>query len=161
MSNVKTPPNLETKFLPRDPDFLTKVETSFARQKAMQTIGIELRHIQAGSVELRMPYAEQFTQQHGFIHAGIMTTALDSACGYAAFSLMEKGAEVLTVEFKTNLLSPAKGDAFSFRAKVLKPGKTLTVCEAQAFAIQDGEEKLVASMNATLMAVDGRADIRG
>ena len=107
-----------------------------------------------------MPYEAAFTQQHGFIHAGIMATVLDSACGYAAFSLMPADAAVLTVEFKTNLLAPAKGDRFLFRAHVVKPGRTLTVCDGQAFAIENGaDERLVATMNGTLMALFDRSNI--
>jgi uncharacterized protein (TIGR00369 family) len=100
-----------------------------------------------------MPYNPAYTQQHGFMHAGIISAALDSACGYAAFSLMPAEAAVLTVEFKTNLIAPAKGERFSFRAYVIKPGRTLTVCEARAFAMQDCEERLVATMTGTLMAI--------
>jgi len=151
--------SLTGRFEPRDADFRSKVEASFNRQKAMQTLGISLHDIRPGFVELRMPFAEQLTQQHGFIHAGILAAALDSACGYAAFSLMEPEAAVLTVEFKTNLLAPAKGDEFAFRASVLKPGRTLTVCEAQALAVSNKGEKLIASMNATLMAVYGRDEV--
>jgi uncharacterized protein (TIGR00369 family) len=106
-----------------------------------------------------MPYAAAYTQQHGFIHAGIITTALDTACGYAAFSLMPDNAAVLTVEFKTNLLAPARGDYFLFRAHVVKPGRTITVCDAQAFAIEGGKEKLVATMTGTLMALFDRDGI--
>ena len=99
-------------------------------------------------------------QQHGFIHAGIMATVLDSACGYAAFSLMPADAAVLTVEFKTNLLAPAKGERFLFRAHVVKPGRTLTVCDGQAFAVENGaDERLVATMNGTLMALFDRPNI--
>jgi uncharacterized protein (TIGR00369 family) len=107
-----------------------------------------------------MPYAAAYTQQHGFIHAGIVATALDSACGYAAFSLMPANAGVLTVEFKTSLLAPARGQRFIFQAQVVKPGKTLTFCEAKAFA-EDGtaEPRLVASMAATLMAMSDRPGI--
>lgn len=133
-----------------------RVRSSFARQAAMATLGIELVQVAPGKVDLRMPFAAHLTQQHGFIHAGIITTALDSACGYAAFSLMPPEAAVLTVEFKVNLLAPAQGEAFVFRAEVLKPGRTLTVCEGKAFAVSDGREKLVASMTATMMAVYGR-----
>ena len=107
-----------------------------------------------------MPYEAAFTQQHGFIHAGIMATVLDSACGYAAFSLMPADAAVLTVEFKTNLLAPAKGERFLFRAHVVKPGRTLTVCDGQAFAIENlADERLVATMNGTLMALYDRPNI--
>lgn len=94
-----------------------------------------------------------------FIHAGIITTALDTACGYAAFSLMPDDAAVLTIEFKTNLIAPARGDHFLFRACVLKPGRTISVCDAQAFAVEGGNEKLVATMTGTLMALFGRQGI--
>lgn len=144
---------------PIDPADAARVRASFARQAAMATFGIEIAGIEAGAVELRMPYAAQFTQQHGFIHAGVLSTALDTACGYAAFSLMPPDAAVLTVEFKVNLLAPASGEAFRFRARVLKPGRTLTVCEAHAFALRGGSEKLIASMTGTLMAVHGREGI--
>ena len=107
-----------------------------------------------------MPFAPAFTQQHGFIHAGIISAVLDSACGYAAFSLMPADAAVLTVEFKTNLLAPAKGDRFLFRARVVKPGRTLTVCDAQAFALEGGaDERLVATMTGTLMALFERPNV--
>jgi uncharacterized protein (TIGR00369 family) len=125
----------------------------------MATLGIEMVGLKAGEVELRMPYAAAYAQQHGFIHAGIITTALDSACGYAAFSLMPEDAAVLTVEFKTNLIAPAKGDYFRFRASVLKPGRTITVCDAQAFAAEQGKEKLIATMTGTMMALFGREGI--
>src|SRR5260370_16751336 len=138
---------------PKDGNFEARVRTSFARQTAMATLGIEISGLKAGEVELRMPYAAAYAQQHGFIHAGIITTALDTACGYAAFSLMAEDAAVLTVEFKTNLLHPAPGECFRLRACVLKPGRTITVCDAQAFAAEQGKEKLVATMTGTLMAV--------
>ncbi len=147
------------RFDPKDANFETRVRTSFARQIAMVTLGIEMVDLRAGEVELRMPYAAAYAQQHGFIHAGIITTALDSACGYAAFSLMPDDAAVLTVEFKTNLIAPAKGDYFLFRASVLKPGRTITVCDAQAFAAEQGKEKLIATMTGTMMALFGREGI--
>jgi uncharacterized protein (TIGR00369 family) len=147
-------------FEPRDPHYEERVRTSFARQRAMATLGIEIARLEPGKVELAMGYDQAFTQQHGFVHAGIMTTALDSACGYAAFSLMPADAAVLTVEFKVNLLAPAKGERFLFRAEVVKPGRTLTVCEARAYAVEDsGAERLVATMSGTLMAVFRREGI--
>jgi uncharacterized protein (TIGR00369 family) len=146
-------------FDPKDANFEARVRTSFARQTAMATLGIEIASLKAGEVELKMPYAAAYAQQHGFIHAGIIATALDTACGYAAFSLMPDDAAVLTVEFKTNLIAPARGDYFLFRARVLKPGRTITVCDAQAFAVEEGREKLVATMTGTLMALFGRAGI--
>jgi uncharacterized protein (TIGR00369 family) len=147
------------RFDPKDANFEARVRTSFARQTAMATRGMEIACLRAGEVELRMPYDASYAQQHGFIHAGIITTALDTACGYAAFSLMPDDAAVLTVEFKTNLIAPAKGDYFLFRARVLKPGRTITVCDAQAFAVEQGNEKLVATMTGTLMALFGREGI--
>ena len=141
---------------PKDPDFRRRVEASFARQHVMRTLGIVIARLEPGEIELSMPYAEAYTQQHGFMHAGIISTALDSACGYAAFSLMPADAAVLTVEFKTNLLAPADGERFLFRGRVVKPGRTLTVCEAQALAYHPGAEKLIATMTGTLMAVFDR-----
>jgi uncharacterized protein (TIGR00369 family) len=125
----------------------------------MATLGIEMIHLEPGEIHLSMPPDPAFTQQHGFMHAGIITTALDSACGYAAFTLMPAEAAVLTVEFKTNLLAPAKGDRFVFRAHVIKPGRTLTICEARALALEGSKEKLIATMTGTLMALTGRQDI--
>lgn len=148
-----------TSFEPRDPHFEARVKSSFARQQTMHTLGIEIVDLKAGEVELRMPHQQAYTQQHGFTHAGIITTALDSACGYAAFSLMPEDAAVLTVEFKTNLIAPAKGDYFLFRARVVKPGRTITVCDSQAFAVESGQQRLVATMTGTLMALFDRAGV--
>jgi uncharacterized protein (TIGR00369 family) len=148
-----------TSFEPRDPHFEARVKASFARQQTMSTLGIEITDLGPGEIELRMPQMPAYTQQHGFTHAGIIATALDSACGYAAFSLMPQDAAVLTVEFKTNLIAPAKGEYFLFRARVVKPGRTITVCDSQAFAVESGEEKLVATMTGTLMALFDRAGI--
>lgn len=115
----------------------------------MQTCGIELVRVEPGTVQLRLTYSPAITQQHGFVHAGIMATALDSACGYAAFSLMPEGAGVLTVEFKINLLAPARGPLFDITGTVLKPGRTISVVEGRATT--DG--KLIASMTATVMTM--------
>ena len=145
------------KFEIRDPHYDERVRASFARQRAMQTLGVSIRRLAPGEIELEMPYDLAYTQQHGFMHAGIVTTALDSACGYAAFSLMPADSAVLTVEFKTNLIAPAKGDHFAFRAQVVKPGRTLTVCDARAFATDQGDkERLIATMTGTIMAVFDR-----
>jgi uncharacterized protein (TIGR00369 family) len=145
-----------TQFEPRDPHYRAKVEASFARQRVMRTLGVQIGDLSPGRIELTMPFAADFTQQHGFLHAGTVATVLDSACGYAAFSLMDENAAILTVEFKINLLAPAKGEEFSFIAEVVKPGRTLTVCEAKAFAIDGGRRTLIASMTGTLMAIRGR-----
>jgi uncharacterized protein (TIGR00369 family) len=147
-------------FQPQDVNFQQRVQSSFAQQRVMQTLGIEIVRLEPGEIELAMAYDPAYTQQHGFLHAGIVTTALDSACGYAAFSLMPAEAEVLTVEFKTNLLAPAKGERFLFRGRVIKPGRTLTVCEAQAIASHEGtEQRVVATMIGTLMALFDRLDL--
>jgi uncharacterized protein (TIGR00369 family) len=146
-------------FQPQDPNFRERVRGSFSRQQVMTTLGIEMVHLEPGEVHLTMRPNPAYTQQHGFMHAGIITTALDSACGYAAFSLMPAEAEVLTVEFKTNLLAPAKGERFIFRAEVIKPGRTLTICDGRALALEGSKEKLVATMTGTLMAIIGRGDV--
>jgi len=148
-------------FQPRDADYRARVEASFGRQRVMATLGVELARVDAGEVELRLPYCESLTQQHGFLHAGVVTTALDSACGYAAFSLFPADAAVLTVEFKVNLLAPARGARFSFVGRVIKPGRTLTVAHADAHAWDGGESKHIAHMTATLMAITDRAGVQG
>lgn len=145
-----------------DGDFETRVRDSFARQKAMATIGAELTRVTPGIVEIELPFDEALTQQHGFLHAGVISTALDSACGYAAYSLMPAGAAVLTIEFKVNLLAPGKGERFLFRGSVTKPGRTIVVADGQAYAFgSDGEAKLIATMTGTMMTVRGREDIAG
>jgi uncharacterized protein (TIGR00369 family) len=146
-------------FKPKDPQYRSRVEASFNQQQVMKTLGVKIESLQPGEIELMMPYGIAYTQQHGFMHAGIIATVLDNACGYAAFSLMPDDVAILTVEFKTNLLAPARGERFLFRGKVVKPDRTITVCEAQAFAVGGGEEKLVATMTGTLMALFERADL--
>jgi uncharacterized protein (TIGR00369 family) len=141
--------------------FRERVSASFNRQKVMRTLGITIERLDPGEVELAMQFADAYTQQHGFLHAGIIATALDSACGYAAFSLMSADAAVLTVEFKINLLAPAKGESFRFVGHVLKPGRTLTVCQAHAFARQGPNEIQVATVTGTLMAIHGRDGVVG
>ncbi|WGS19857.1 MULTISPECIES: PaaI family thioesterase [unclassified Bradyrhizobium] len=143
-------------FQPKNPDYRAVAVDMFKRQRAMQTLGISIARIEPGEVELAMPYSADFTQQNGFVHAGIITAGLDNACGVAAFTLMPAGSDILTVEFKTNLLAPAKGERFAFRAHVVKPGRTLTFCEAGAYALNDGAESLVATMTGTLMALPRR-----
>ena len=122
----------------------------------MRTLGISIARLEPGEVDLSMSYHPDWTQQNGFVHAGIITAGLDTACGIAAFTLMPANTDILTVEFKTNLLAPAKGERFFFRAVVVKPGRTLTVCEARAFAQNDGVETLIATMTGTLMALPRR-----
>ncbi|MBV9561956.1 MAG: PaaI family thioesterase [Bradyrhizobium sp.] len=143
------------RFEPKNPDFRATTMAVFDAQPAMRTLGITIARLEPGEIELAMGYRAELTQQHGFVHAGIITAGLDNACGMAAFTLMPKGAGILTVEFKTNLLAPAKGERFVFRAGVVKPGRTITVCEARAFAVQADAESLIATMTGTLMALAG------
>jgi uncharacterized protein (TIGR00369 family) len=145
------------RFEPKNPDYRQVATATFDGQQAMRTLGISIARLEPGEVDLSMPYAAQWTQQNGFVHGGIVTAGLDTACGIAAFTLMPKGSDILTVEFKTNLLAPARGERFFFRAHVVKPGRTLTVCEAQAFAETAGVESLIATMTGTLMALMPRA----
>jgi uncharacterized protein (TIGR00369 family) len=152
-----------SRFIPKNPDFSRAATAVFDAQPAMRTLGISIARLEAGEAELAMDYSAAFTQQNGFVHAGIITAGLDNACGIAACTLMAPGAAILTVEFKTNLLAPAKGERFVFRAQVVKPGRTLTVCEARAYALDGGKESLVATMTGTLMALlprEERAEIR-
>ena len=119
----------------------------------MRHINASLLGIDAGQVEIGFPYQAQLTQQDGFIHAGISSTIMDSACGYAAFTLMPVEARVLTIEFKINLLAPAAGDSFRAIGKVRKPGRSVFVAEAELYATSSGTDKLVATMVGTLMAM--------
>lgn len=146
-------------FFPKAPDFAERVRDSFDRQPVMKTCGIELVSVAPGEIAFTLHNAPELTQQHGFIHAGIMATALDSACGFAAFSLMPADAAVLTIEFKINLLAPARGELFDIRGHVVKPGRTITVCEASATARDSGS--LVCTMTATVMTIVDRPGISG
>ena len=148
-------------FEPRCARFADRVRDSFMRQGAMQTIGANLGQVAPGAVDIEFEWASGLTQQHGFLHAGMVATALDSACGYAGFTLMGEEASVLTIEFKINLLAPARGERFRMEGRVLKPGRTITVCEGRAYAREGDQEKLVATMGCTLMAVTGRDHIQG
>ena len=130
-----------------------KVRASFAKQGLMSTLGAEMTLVQAGAVEIRCGFDAKLTQQNGFVHAGVITSILDSACGYAALSVAPTQGEVLSVEFKVNLLAPAVGDTFAARAVVKRAGRTLTICSADAFAINRDDEKLIATMLATMMNV--------
>lgn len=141
------------KFEVKDVNFENKVRESFSRQTVMQTIGACLRKVAPGEVEIELPFRSDLTQQNNYLHAGIITTIVDSACGYAAFSLMEVGADVLTIEFKINFLSPALGDIFLAKGLVSKPGKTISVCTGDVIAKIGDKEKLVATMLATIMTI--------
>ena len=150
-----------TIFEPRCLNYAERVRNSFDLQGAMHTMGARLGAVAPGAVDIDLDWAQGLTQQHGFLHAGMLAAALDSACGYAGFTLMGDDAAVLTIEFKINLLAPARGERFRMEGRVIKPGRTITVCEGRAFAIHNQQEKLVATMGCTLMAVTGRDNIQG
>ena len=143
-----------------DPDF-ERVRGSFARQIVMATLGATLSRVADGEVDIALPFRTDLSQQHGFLHAGILATILDSACGYAAFSRMPADAAVLSIEFKINLLSPAAGKRFLARGRVLRSGRTITVCQADGFAITGQSEKLIATMVGTMMCVRDNPALSG
>ena len=145
---------------PQNPDFERLVRESFEKQQVMRTFGASLTRVAPGEVDIELPYRADLTQQHGFLHAGVVTTVLDSACGYAAFSVMPPDVAVLTVEYKINLLRPAQGERMVARARVVRAGKTLTVCAGDVFAVAGGAEKVVATMLATVASVPERDGLR-
>ena len=122
----------------------------------MQTIGAVLEDVAPGRVSIRLPYRNDLTQQHGFLHAGVIAAVADSACGYAALTTMPADAAVLSIEFKVNMLAPAKGESIVARAEVIRAGRTVVVCRADVHALSDGKEKLVAAMQGTMMVVRGK-----
>jgi uncharacterized protein (TIGR00369 family) len=134
-------------------DVEARIRDSFARQAYMATLGAELVHIAAGEVDIALPFSDRLTQQDGFLHAGAVAGVTDSACGYAALTTMAADAEVLTVEFKINLLAPAAGERLVTRGRVIRSGRTLAVCRGDAFTISDGREKHVATLTTTMIAV--------
>jgi uncharacterized protein (TIGR00369 family) len=145
-------------YSPLDPNFESRVRDSFSQQGILTTLGARVELLRAGEVHLLAPYDARFTQQDGFLHAGIVTTLMDSACGYAAYSLMPAASRVLSVEFKVNLLSPARGDRFRAEGRVIKHGRTLTVCEGKLFSIEKEEETLCAIMQATMICIREKHD---
>ena len=137
-----------------NPDFAEEIKASFAKQTIMGLIGAELSRVEPGIIEIALPYRADLAQQHGYLHAGIVTTIADSACGYAAYSLMPPKSEVLSVEFKVNLMRPAKGEMFVAVAEVVKSGRTLTVVRADVFGVDhSGKRELVATMLGTMMCL--------
>ncbi|MBT6085865.1 MAG: PaaI family thioesterase [Rhodospirillaceae bacterium] len=146
---------------PRTSDFEAMVQGSFDNQAMMAFIGAEITEIQPGFCEIHLPFRDELTQQHGFFHAGATSAIVDSAGGYAAFSLFEEGDGVLTVEFKLNLTAPAKGYKLIARGEVIKPGRTLTVTKGEVIAVDDGKETVCAIMQQTMMRIVGRSDVSG
>lgn len=138
---------------PTDKHFKSRISSSFNRQEIMKTIGGSLVKVEPGEVHIEFNYDKSLTQQHGYIHAGIVTTVVDNACGYAAYTLMPADSEVLTIEYKVNFMSPAKGEKFKGIGRVIKHGRNLTVCTGDVVAIDGGKEKIVAIMQATMISV--------
>ena len=147
-------------FTPKTPRFEQRVRENFNLQPMMKTLGVNLEVVEAGKVIFTVQHHNPITQQHGFLHGGGVAAILDSACGYAAMSLLGETEEILTVEFKTNFLAPALGETYRFEGTVLKPGRTLIVTDGKAFAIKDGVEKQVAMMTATMMPIRDRDDVK-
>jgi len=145
-------------FEPLDPDYQTRVRASFARQAFMRTLGVELVHLAPGEVDLSVPFRADLTQQHGYFHAGVTATIADSAAGYAALSLYPKGTGVLTTEFKINLLRPAQGERLVARGRVVKPGRTLTICQSDVYAEKGGREAHVATLLLSMICLEGLED---
>jgi len=141
-------------FEPRDPAFESRVRASFARQKVMSLIGAQLTRVVPGRVEIELAFRDDLTQQHGFFHAGIVGTIADSAGGYAAYTLMPAEASVLSVEYKMNLLSPADGERLVASGQVLRPGRTLTVCDLEVVVVKDGARTVCARGLQTLICRD-------
>jgi uncharacterized protein (TIGR00369 family) len=145
-------------FTPPNPDFAARVRDSFARQAAMRLIGATMTDVAPGHVTIVLPVRDELTQQHKFVHGGVVGMIADSAGGYAAFTLMPADASVLTVEYKINMLAPATGETLVARGVVLKPGRTVSVVRADVFGVTAGKEKLVATMQQTLMVMHGMQD---
>jgi uncharacterized protein (TIGR00369 family) len=139
----------------RDPAFEARVRESFGRQRLMESIGARLRQVAPGDVEIEAPVREDLSQQHGYLHAGVVTALVDSACGYSALTLSPPGTEVLTVEFKVNFLAPASGTVVVARGRVVRAGRSITVCAGEAVVTHDSRETTVATMLATMLIVGG------
>jgi uncharacterized protein (TIGR00369 family) len=145
-------------FTALNPDFESRVRDSFARQAAMRLIGARLTTVEPGRCIIELPVRDDLTQQHGFVHGGVVGMIADSAGGYAGFTLMPADASVLTVEFKINMLAPAAGDMLVATGEVLKPGRTLAIVRADVMALQGDRQTRVATMQQTLMVMHGVAD---
>src|SRR5438128_3288486 len=141
-------------FAAQDPEFDANVRRSFEGLTLMRTVGARLQHVAPGEVEIDLPFREDLTQHHGYVAAAVLTAIVDVACGYAAMTLMPSGASVLTVEYKVNFLSPAQGERMLARGRVIRPGRTVTVCGGDVLAVIEGTEKLVATMLATMATVN-------
>ena len=141
-----------------DPEFADRVRASFAKQHAMDLTHATLPVVEPGLTETHLPHWTGVEQQHGFVHGGVVGMIADSAAGYAAMTLVSASASVLTVEYKMNLVAPADGEKLIARGKVVRPGRTLVVTQAEVFAVKDGKEKLCALMQQTIMVMHGKEE---
>ena len=146
-------------FDPADDGFEARVRGSFARQGIMDLIGARMTRVEPGLVEIELPFRQDLSQQHGFFHAGVTSTIADSAGGYAAYSLFPASASVLTVEYKVNLIAPADGERLMARGRVVKPGRSLTLCDLEVTAYKGDRGKLCAKGLQTIMRIDGRPGV--
>ena len=146
-------------FAPADPGFEDRVRESFARLALMRTIDARLVKVAPGEVDIDLPVRDDLTQQHGYVAAGIVTAIVDTACGFAAMSLMPAGASVVTVEYKVNFISPARGERLLAHGRVVKPGRALTVCAGEVYALIHGVQKAVATMLGTMVALQGTPEV--
>ncbi|HJR67345.1 MAG TPA: PaaI family thioesterase [Gemmatimonadaceae bacterium] len=142
-----------------DPNYERRVRDSFARQRFMGTMGARIVSVAPGEVVIELPWRDELAQQHGVLHAGAVASIADSACGYAALSLMPSGSGVMSVEFKVNLLAPGRGERFLASGRVRRAGRTLTICEGTVRAVNGSEERDVAIMTATMIRLEGRPDL--
>ena len=149
-----------TDFEPANSDFEARTRDSFARQGIMALLGARMERVAPGLVEITLPFRADLAQQHGFFHAGVTSTIADSAGGYAAFTLFPADASVLTTEYKINLLAPADGRLLRAVGRVVKPGRTLSVCDVEVYVEKDGAERICAKMLQSLITLHGRPDHR-
>jgi uncharacterized protein (TIGR00369 family) len=143
-------------FNPIDPDYEARITRTFNKQGIMRTLGITLEHVEPGKVDLALPIRDELSQQHGYLHAGVVTTLLDTAGGLAALTLMPINAAVLAIEFKANFLAPAQGELLIVHGQVIRAGRTITVCSAEAYAVAQGRETHVSTMTSTVMTLIDR-----
>lgn len=148
-------------FHAEDAEFAKRVRESFERQGLMKHLGAELVELTAGQATIRVPFRVELTQQHNYFHAGVSGAIADSACGYAAYTLMPADSSVLTVEYKLNLLAPADGEELTVRARVVRSGRTLKICAADVYAKKNGKEVHCGTMLATIMCLPGKSDRAG
>ena len=146
-------------FAPADPGFEDRVRDSFARLTLMRTIGARLVKVKPGEVDIDMAVRDDLAQQHGYVAAAIVTAIVDTACGYAAMSLMPAGTNVLTVEYKVNFMAPARGERLLAHGRVVKPGRALTVCAGEVYAVGGAAPKAVAAMLGTMVTVPDAAEV--